>query len=176
MRGSSPPGSRGSSELAPDPAPTNGTCRSQVGRDEHHQHRRVTEVVLQEPGPTIVRRIRRHDRDRSRGAANVPRALPDPSEVAELIAVGHQHEVPRLPVLRRRREPARLEDLAKSSSLTGADENSRTLRRDLNASQVSTPSPYDRRPGSVRNRPSSTPTPGKSPAPWITGFVRDCRP
>jgi DNA-binding SARP family transcriptional activator len=30
--------------------------------------------------------------------------------VAELIEVGHQHEVPRLPVLRRRRQPARLED------------------------------------------------------------------
>ena len=82
----------------------------EVGRGEHHQHRRVTEVVLQKAGPTIIRRIRRDDRDRSGGTANVPRPLPNPSQVAELVAVRHQHKVPRLPVLRRRREPARLED------------------------------------------------------------------
>ena len=34
----------------------------EVGRGEHHQHRRVSEVVLQETGPTIIRRIRRDDR------------------------------------------------------------------------------------------------------------------
>jgi pimeloyl-ACP methyl ester carboxylesterase len=53
----------------------------EVGRGEHHQHRRLTEVVLQQPGPAIVQRIRRDDRDRRCGAADVPRALPDPGQV-----------------------------------------------------------------------------------------------
>jgi hypothetical protein len=83
----------------------------EVGRGQHHQHGRVTEVVLQEARPTIVRRIRSHDPNRSRGAPDVPRTLPNPGEVVELIPVGHEHEVPRLPVLRRRRESARLENL-----------------------------------------------------------------
>jgi len=85
-------------------------ANAEVGRGQHHQHRRVTQVVLQEPRPPIVRRIPRNDRDCSRGAADVPRALPNPGEFAELIVVSHEHEVPRLPVLRRRRQPAGLEN------------------------------------------------------------------
>jgi hypothetical protein len=74
------------------------------------------EVVVREgedlPSELLILygRVARDDGDRSGGAANVPRPLPNPSEVAELVAVGHQHEVPRLPVLRRRRKPASLED------------------------------------------------------------------
>ena len=67
--------------------------------------------LLRANGPAIVRRIRCDDRNRSCGAAHVPRALPDPGEVAELVAVGHKHEVPRLPVLRQRCEPTRLKNL-----------------------------------------------------------------
>lgn len=57
----------------------------EVGRRKHHQHRGLTEVVLQETGPPIVRSIRRDDRDRGRGAADVPRPLPDAGEVAQLL-------------------------------------------------------------------------------------------
>ncbi len=111
----------------------------EVGRGQHHQHRRVAEVVLQETGPTIIRRIRRDDRDRSSGATNVPRPLPNPSQVAELVAIVTSTKSHGCQFFADGASRPASSTFAKSSSLTGAEENSRTLRRDLNASHVSTP-------------------------------------
>src|SRR5581483_3532901 len=83
---------------------------AEIGGHEHHRHRRVPQVVLQEAAPALVLRDRRDDRDRGGCTGDMPGSLPDARELSQLLAVGHDDEVPRLPVLRRRRKPAGLQD------------------------------------------------------------------
>jgi hypothetical protein len=75
---------------------------AQVGRRDGHGIRRLAKVVLQQSRLPIVLRLRRDDRDRGRRSGDMLGALPDLRQFDQLYPVRHEHEVPRLPVARRR--------------------------------------------------------------------------
>ena len=84
---------------------------SEVGGREHHGHRRLTEVVLEPVSVELVGGFGRDKGDRGRRLGDVAGVLPDLGQPRELVAVGDDDEVPRLPVARRRGPAAGLEDL-----------------------------------------------------------------
>lgn len=83
---------------------------AQVGRGCGHRIRRLAKVVLEQSGLPIVMRHWCHDGDRGRGCGDMLGALPDPCQFDQLRPVRDEHEVPGLPVARRRRPPPGLEN------------------------------------------------------------------
>ena len=81
---------------------------AQAGGREHDAHRRLAEV---ERGATLLVRCRRDQRDGRRGPRHVAGAPPDFGQLGQLLAVGDDDEVPRLPVPRGRGPPGGLQDL-----------------------------------------------------------------
>jgi hypothetical protein len=82
---------------------------TEVGGGERHRHDRLAEVKL---GPVELVVGRRPDHDDGRGRlGDVRGPAPHPGQRAQLLAVGDEDEVPRLPVLRGGGPAARLEDL-----------------------------------------------------------------
>src|SRR3954451_19161000 len=83
---------------------------AQLGRGDHHERGRLADVVADAPGLLVVWLL--GDQGDGRRRAGEVRAAPRPrlGQLDELLAVGDDDEVPRLPVRRRRRPPAGLED------------------------------------------------------------------
>src|SRR3954452_7147988 len=85
---------------------------AQVGRGDHHERGRLAEVVGDALADLVVGRVLGDQGDGRRRAGDVRAALrPGLGQLDELLAVGDDDEVPRLPVRRGRRPPAGLEDL-----------------------------------------------------------------
>ena len=83
---------------------------AQVGRGDGHRIRRLAKVVLEQSRLAIVLRLWRDDRDRGRRTGDMLGALPDLRQFDQLRPVRDEHEVPRLPVARRRGTSAGLEN------------------------------------------------------------------
>ena len=83
---------------------------AEVGRGDHHRHRRLAGVVLGAVALAGVICARQHERHRGRRAGHVPGPLPHLRQLAQLVSVLHHHEVPRLPVARGGSPASGLED------------------------------------------------------------------
>ena len=86
---------------APDP---------QVGRRQHHLHRRLPHVVEDPVAGVLIAREGRHEDDRRGRAADVPSEAPRLRQLPERFTIGADDEIPRLLVHRRGGPPGRLED------------------------------------------------------------------
>ena len=114
---------------APDP---------QVGGDEHHAHRRLSEIERERLARVGVLRRRRQQGDRGRRAGDVGGPLPQRGHPFQRRALGHDDEVPGLLVHRGGRPPTRLDDPVEVVGSIGRSWYLRVLRRARTASQVST--------------------------------------
>jgi hypothetical protein len=83
---------------------------AQARGHNHHAHRRLPEVVLQQVLLPPLRGDGRDERDGRRGRGDVLRPAPHLRQLGQPAPIRDEHEVPRLPVLRRRRPPAGLQD------------------------------------------------------------------
>src|ERR1700684_265973 len=86
---------------------------AKVGRGDHDADRGPPEVILAVIALASVSGHRRHQGDGRSRPGHVPGPLPHPGELLQLIPVGDDHEVPRLPVPRGRPTAASLQYLIK---------------------------------------------------------------